>query len=75
VITVYVNGVEKARVKDDTYKTGNPGIGVFLQCNGRHGAGSNQDFGFASFTARGIGGTGQRRVETEPASPARQHHP
>ena len=57
VITVYVNGVEKARVKDDTYKTGNPGIGLFLQCNGRHGKGSNADYGFQNFTARGIGGS------------------
>jgi len=56
VITVYVNGVEKARVTDDTFKTGNPGIGEFLACNGGQGIGSNADFGFASFTARGIGG-------------------
>ncbi len=71
MITVYVNGVEKARINDDSYKTGNPGIGVFLQCNGRHGAGSNKDFGFTSFSARGIGGADQRRLETEPALPAR----
>jgi hypothetical protein len=62
VITVHVNGVEKARVQDDTYKTGNPGIGVFLQCNGRHGVGSNTDFGFTSFTARGIEGTRDRKI-------------
>ncbi len=53
-ITVYINGVEKARVTDDTYKTGNPGIGEFLCCDGAHGVGSNSDFGFSSFTARGI---------------------
>ncbi len=57
LITVYINGVEKARVKDDTYKTGNPGIGLFLQCSGRHGIGSNKDYGFKSFTVRGAGGT------------------
>ncbi len=56
VITVFINGVEKAQVKDDTYKTGNPGIGTFLQCDGGRGVGSNKDFGFRSFTARGIGG-------------------
>ena len=56
VITVSVNGVERARVKDDTHKTGSPGIGIFLQCNGRHGVGSNADYGFTSFTARGITG-------------------
>ncbi len=54
VITVFVNGVEKAQVKDDTYKTGNPGIGTFLSCDGGRGVGSNKDFGFRNFTARGI---------------------
>jgi hypothetical protein len=52
VITVYVNGVKKAQVTDDTFKTGNPGIGTYLQCDGGHGVGSNSDFGFSSFTAR-----------------------
>lgn len=56
VITVSINGVEKAQVKDDTYKTGNPGIGAFLSCDGGRGVGSNRDFGFKSFTARAIGG-------------------
>jgi acetyl esterase/lipase len=56
VITVYINGVEKAQAKDDTYKTGNPGIGVFLQCRDGRGMASNTDFGFTSFTARGIAG-------------------
>jgi hypothetical protein len=54
VITVSINGVEKAQVKDDTHKTGNPGIGTFLQCDGGRGVGSNKDFGFRNFTARGI---------------------
>jgi hypothetical protein len=54
VITVYVNGVEKARVTDDTFKTGNPGIGEFLFCDHGRGIGSNPDYGFASFTARGL---------------------
>ncbi|HZR17446.1 MAG TPA: DUF6298 domain-containing protein [Verrucomicrobiae bacterium] len=56
VITVYINGIEKARVKDDTFKTGNPGIGEFLACNNGKGIGSNSDFGFSSFTARSFGG-------------------
>ncbi len=57
LIRVYINGIEKARVTDDTYKTGDPGIGEFLACDGAGGLGSNADFGFASFTARGLGGT------------------
>jgi len=54
VITVSINGVEKARATDDTYKTGNPGIGLFLQADKGRGIGSNTNFGFASFTARGL---------------------
>jgi hypothetical protein len=52
VITVSINGVKKAQVTDDTFKTGNPGIGMFLFCDGGQGIGSNLDFGFSSFTAR-----------------------
>jgi hypothetical protein len=55
VITVSINGVEKAQVKDDTWKMGNPGIGTFLFCDDGRGVGSNTDFGFRSFTARGLG--------------------
>lgn len=53
-ITVYINGVKKAEAKDDTFKTGNPGVGFYLECNGGKGIGSNSDFGFARFTARGL---------------------
>ena len=67
VITVYINGVEKARVTDDTFKTGSPGIGEFLACDNGRGIGSNSDFGLAGFTARGIG-----RTNTNPASLAAQ---
>jgi hypothetical protein len=55
VITLYVNGVEKARAVDDTYKTGNPGIGEFLQCEKGHGKETNANYGFRNFTARAIG--------------------
>jgi hypothetical protein len=57
VITVSINGIEKARVKDDTFKSGNPGIGEFLACINGNGVGSNLNFGFTSFTARGLGKT------------------
>jgi hypothetical protein len=65
VITVSINGVEKARVTDDTFKTGDPGIGEFLACEAGQGVGSNPSFGFSSFTARGLGGTS--RAETHAA--------
>jgi len=57
VITVYINGVEKARATNDTFRTGNPGIGEFLACESGRGIGSNSNFGFSSFSARGIGGS------------------
>jgi hypothetical protein len=61
VITVYINDVKKAQVKDDTYKTGSPGIGEWLWCPKGLGVGSNTDYGFSSFTARGIGGANEAR--------------
>ena len=47
LITVYINGVEVLRATDDTYATGSPGMGIYLQ--GR--AGVNGDYWFSSFTA------------------------
>jgi hypothetical protein len=55
LITVYINGVEKARAVDASFNTGNPGIGEYFDCNGGQGLGSNADFGFSSFTARAMG--------------------
>lgn len=52
VITVYINGVKKAEATDNTFKTGNPGIGTYLECDGGQGIDSNSDFGFSNFTAR-----------------------
>jgi len=54
VITIYVNGVKKAEAIDDTFKTGNPGIGQFLECKNGKGLGTNADFGFTSYTAKAI---------------------
>jgi hypothetical protein len=49
VITVYVNGVKKLQCTDNTYPTGNPGIGFYLEkC-----AGTNSNYGFTSFKAIG----------------------
>ena len=65
LITVSINDRKKAQVTDDTFKTGNPGIGEFLACDHRRGIGSNADFGFSSFTARGIGGPDGGKTKTE----------
>ena len=47
VITVYINGTKIASVTDNTYKTGNPGMGFYLN----QGNGRSKDYGFTSFTA------------------------
>lgn len=57
VITIYVNGIQKAQAVDGAYKTGNPGIGFFLQCDDGQGIGTNKDFGFTKFSASGISGS------------------
>jgi hypothetical protein len=69
VIRVYINGVEKARVTDDAHETGNPGIGEFLACDNGKGIGSNSDFGFSSFTARGLGGTPRAQTNAAGQTP------
>jgi len=51
VITGYVNGVPLAQAIDDTFPSGNPGIGFF-----RRAQGNNSDFGFNSFTAESLTG-------------------
>jgi hypothetical protein len=68
VITVSINGVEKAQVKDDTWKTGNPGIGTFLSCDSGRGVGSNADFGFRNFTARAVRANNQSPLREDQAT-------
>jgi hypothetical protein len=46
-ITAYVNGTEIMQVFDDTYTSGSPGMGFFLQ----GASGVNQNYGFTSFSA------------------------
>ena len=47
VITAYINGVQVLRATDNTYTSGSPGMGFYLQGT----TGVNGDFGFTSFTA------------------------
>jgi hypothetical protein len=47
VLTVYINGVQMVQTTDDTFKTGNPGMGFFID----RATGVNRDFGFTSFMA------------------------
>jgi len=46
-IAAYINGMQKLQTTDRSYRTGNPGIGAFLQ----NTTGVNGDYGFTSFTA------------------------
>ncbi len=49
VITGYINGVKLTEITDDTYTTGNPGIGF------NYGVGNtNTDFGFTNFSASSL---------------------
>lgn len=46
-ITAYINGVQMLRATDDTYASGSPGIGFFLE----GASGMNGDYGFTEFMA------------------------
>jgi IPT/TIG domain len=50
VITVFINGVQKGQVTDNTYAGGNPGMGMYLQSPSTCGSGDS-NFGFSSYTA------------------------
>jgi hypothetical protein len=50
VITAYINGVQKARVTDNTYATGQPGMGFYLD-NPASCSGTNTNYGYANYTA------------------------
>jgi hypothetical protein len=50
VITVFINGVQKGQVTDNTYASGNPGMGMYLQSPSTCGSGDS-NFGFSSYTA------------------------
>jgi hypothetical protein len=47
VIRAYINGAQVLEATDNTYTSGNPGMGFYLE----RGSGVNGDFGFTSFTA------------------------
>ena len=47
VITAYKNGVQMLQATDNTFTSGNPGIGFYIE----GATGVNGDFGFRSFTA------------------------
>jgi hypothetical protein len=47
VITSYINGVQVLRATDDSYRSGSPGMGFYLE----RATGVNADFGFTKFAA------------------------
>lgn len=50
VITAYINGVQKAKVTDNTYAAGQPGMGFYLD-NPASCSGTNANYGYSNFTA------------------------
>src|SRR6266403_2241207 len=54
VISAYINGVQKAKVTDNTYATGHPGMGFYLD-NPTSCSGTNANYGYANYTAVAIG--------------------
>ena len=57
VITGYINGVQVVQATDDTYTTGNPGVGF------NFGVGNtNADFGFTDFSASSVPATGDATI-------------
>jgi hypothetical protein len=50
LITMYRNGVKRADLVDNSYSTGNPGIGFF-----RRNCGNNSDYGYTYVTATDAG--------------------
>jgi hypothetical protein len=62
VITAYINGVQVNQVTDNTFTSGNPGVGFYL-----HGiANRNADYGFTSFTASDIAPTAPTNLRITP---------
>jgi hypothetical protein len=47
VITAYINGVQVLQATDNTYKSGRPGMGFYIEGT----TGVNSDYGFTSFKA------------------------
>jgi len=50
VIEAFINGVPVLRATDDTYKSGSPGMGFYLE----GAVGLNQDYGFSTFAASAL---------------------
>jgi hypothetical protein len=65
-ITAYLNGAQVLQATDDTFSTGSPGIGFFLQ-----GAiGLNANYGFSSFSATDGAGPTPTPAPTPTPTPA-----
>lgn len=50
VITVYLNGIQISQVTDNTFTSGNPGMGLYLDTN----ASVYSDYGFTSYMASDV---------------------
>jgi hypothetical protein len=67
VITAYLNGVQVDQVTDNTFTSGNPGMGFYVQ--GISGASVNANYGFTTFMATDGGtGTGPQQPPAPPTN-------
>jgi len=67
VITAYINGVQKAKVTDNTYATGHPGMGFYLD-NPTSCSGTNADYGYTNYTAVAIGSNSFVQANSGPST-------
>jgi len=67
VITAYINGVQKAKVTDNTYATGHPGMGFYLD-NPTNCSGTNANYGYTNYTAVAIGSNSFVQANSGPST-------
>jgi hypothetical protein len=68
VITAYINAVQVLQAKDNSYASGSPGMGFYLE----GATGVNTDCGFTSFTATD-GLKADTRTQAVPEDPSQLH--
>ena len=67
VIRAYINGVQKAKVTDNTYATGHPGMGFYLD-NPTSCSGTSANYGYTNYTAVAIGSNSFVQANSGPST-------
>src|SRR6266852_9621084 len=66
-VRAYINGVQKAKVTDNTYATGHPGMGFYLD-NPASCSGTNANYGYTNYTAVAIGSNSFVQANSGPST-------